>query len=126
VSSWDIEPNGVRSVEVKTGDAARGLEGQARSYAGHMQSAAVAAGTLSQGGNAPHGGLVGLALGQFAEATQGRLRYLAERTTRSLQGTVDATKAYLTGDLQMAADAQHTAELPPGYDPDASKLRGPR
>jgi hypothetical protein len=126
VSSWDIEPDGVRSVVVKTGGVAQHLEGQARSYASHMQSAAAAAGTLSQGGNAPHGGLVGLSLGQFAEATQGGLRYLAERTTRSLQGTVDATKAYLTGDLQMAADAQHTAELPPGYDPATSRLRGPR
>jgi hypothetical protein len=57
---------------VKTGDVARSLEGQARSYASHMQSAAAAAGTLSQGGNAPHGGLVGLSLGQFAEATQGQ------------------------------------------------------
>ena len=106
---WDIKVDGVRSVVTKTSQVAQHLEGEAKAYGKHLESAATAAGTLSQGGETPATGLVGLALSQFAEATQSSLKYLGQRTGKSLQGAVDATKAYLQADYDMAADVQAKA-----------------
>ncbi|MEE1807675.1 DUF6507 family protein, partial [Streptomyces sp. BE133] len=55
------------------------------------------------------GGLVALALSQFAEHTTSDLKFIAARAGKSLQGAVDATTAYLNGDLEMAAEAQRKA-----------------
>lgn len=106
---WDIKVDGVRSVVTKTSEVAEHLEGEAKSYGKHLEGAAKAAGTLSQGGKAPATGLVGLALSQFAEATQNSLKYMGQRTGKSLQGAVDAAKAYLHADYDMAANAQAKA-----------------
>lgn len=114
---WDIRTDGVSSVVSRTSDVARHLKGEAKSYAGHLENAAKYAGTLSQGGQQGSGaaiGLVGLALSQFGEATQKSLDFLAERTGKALQGTVDATKHYVHGDLDMAAEAQANAVKDPG------------
>jgi hypothetical protein len=79
------------------------------------------AGTLSQGGETGSGagtGLVAVALSQFAEATSKSLSYVADQTGKSPQGAVNATKAYLHGDLDMAAEAQANAgkdASPPAY-----------
>jgi hypothetical protein len=127
VAGWDIDPDGVRSVLVRTAKIAEGLDAEVKSYGGHIESAATAAGTLSDGSQASSGssgagtgksggasvGLVGVALSQFAQARESELQYLAERTGKSLQGAVDATKAYLTGDLQMAQNAQSNALADP-------------
>ncbi|WP_425347914.1 DUF6507 family protein [Streptomyces roseochromogenus] len=40
------------------------------------------------------------------------LEFVAARAGKSLQGVVDATKAYLDGDEAMAADAQSKACTP--------------
>ncbi|MFI9270246.1 DUF6507 family protein [Kitasatospora sp. NPDC052896] len=124
MGQWDIDPAGVGSVLSKTGTVADGLAGQAKSYGEHLQSAATSAGGLSQGGQSGSGGgkgggsqgpagLVAVALAQFAQAVDGKLNFLADRTGKSMQGAVDATKAYLTGDLQMAQDAQSAALADP-------------
>ncbi|MEU6174619.1 DUF6507 family protein [Streptantibioticus parmotrematis] len=125
---WDIDPQGVSSVVGKTATIAEGLQGQVSALAKHLESAAKNAGTIAAGGGSgggkdgQAGGLVGVALGQFAEATQATLEFMGSRSGASLNGAVDATKAYLEGDLTMAADAQHKAlgdttpprvELPP-------------
>ncbi|MFJ2502411.1 MULTISPECIES: DUF6507 family protein, partial [unclassified Streptomyces] len=55
------------------------------------------------------GGLVALALSQFAEHTTPDLKFIAARAGKSLTGAVDATTAYLNGDLDMAAEAQRKA-----------------
>lgn len=125
MAGWDIDPGGVQSVLVRTAKIAEGLDAEVKSYGGHIESAATAAGTLSDGGQSSSGsagtgksggasvGLVGVALSQFAQARESELQYLAERTGKSLQGAVDATKAYLTGDLQMAQNAQNSALADP-------------
>ncbi|MEE1804825.1 DUF6507 family protein, partial [Streptomyces sp. BE133] len=91
----------------------------ATSYGDHLTSAASSAGTISaeggdgggggKDGEKAAGGLVALALSQFAEHTTSDLKFIAARAGKSLQGAVDATTAYLNGDLEMAAEAQRKA-----------------
>ncbi|GAA1901223.1 DUF6507 family protein [Streptantibioticus ferralitis] len=111
---WNIDPAGVGSVVGKAGDIAKGLQDQVTSYGTHLQNAAKDAGTISKGGQGDYGGkdgmsLVALALSNFAEATKGQLTFIAERSGKSLNGAVDATKDYCNGDLEMAAQAQSDA-----------------
>ncbi|WP_269859401.1 DUF6507 family protein [Streptomyces sp. RPT161] len=122
---WDIDPAGVNSIVTKTAQAAKGMEGDAKSYAKHLEGAAHAAGTLT-GEGIDGVGLVGVALGQFAQSTEASLKYLFQRSGASLQGAVDATKDYLNGDLDMAAEAQKNAvqkypSLPPYVPPQQDK-----
>jgi hypothetical protein len=122
---WDIDPAGVNSVVSRTAQVASGLDGEVKAYGGHLSSAAKNAGTLSQGsqGSGQGGGgdgqygLVALALSQFSQATEGQLKYLADRIGKSLHGAVDATEEYLKGDLQMAADTQKKAASDSGAPP---------
>lgn len=107
--AWDIDTGGVRGVLSRTGEAAGKLEGQATSYSGHMESAASSAGTIGAGAEAPQVGLVGAALAEFAKATQDTLMFVGARAGKSLTGAVDATTAYVNGNLDMAADAQREA-----------------
>ncbi|MFJ9682828.1 DUF6507 family protein, partial [Streptomyces sp. NPDC101194] len=104
-----------------TGEVASKLQTYATSYGDHMSSAASSAGTISaeggggggggggKDGEQAVGGLVALALSQFAEHTTPDLKFVAARAGKSLQGAVDATTAYLNGDLDMAAEAQRKA-----------------
>ncbi|MFG3243158.1 DUF6507 family protein [Streptomyces sp. NPDC048157] len=103
-----------------TGEVASKIQTYATSYGDHMTSAASSAGTITaegggggggeggKGGEAV-GGLVALALSQFAEHTTPDLKFIAARAGKSLTGAVDATTAYLNGDLDMAAEAQRKA-----------------
>ncbi|MFD6016205.1 DUF6507 family protein [Streptomyces sp. NPDC060286] len=104
-----------------TGEVASKLQTYATSYGDHLSSAASSAGTISaegggdggggggKDGEKAVGGLVALALSQFAEHTTPDLKFVAARAGKSLQGAVDATTAYLNGDLDMAAEAQRKA-----------------
>ncbi|KOU72007.1 hypothetical protein ADK57_10485, partial [Streptomyces sp. MMG1533] len=95
----------------------------------HLTSAATSAGTISaegggggEGGEKAAGGLVALALSQYAERASKDLQYVAARAGKSLQGAVDATTAYLNGDQEMAAEAQRNALSEPKLDmPGAGK-----
>lgn len=123
---WDIDPVGVNSVVTKTGTIAEGLVNGIQAYAKHLQSAASSAGTLSWGSHASQaqhhagnghggkdqqpGGLVANALAQFAQATKPTLEFIAERSSKSLNAAGEATKAYLTGDERMAAQAKKDME----------------
>lgn len=118
MTGWDLEPQGIRGVLKTAGESAERIEKQAKSYGAHLQSAATSAGTVSAeggggsggtGGEHAAGGLVALALSQFAEHTTPDLKFIAARAGKSLSGAVDATTAYLHGDLEMAAEAQHKA-----------------
>nr|WP_256640505.1 DUF6507 family protein [Streptomyces murinus] len=57
------------------------------------------------------------ALAEFADKTFNDLRYLPARAAASIGGAAKATEEYVTGDLKMAANAQHDAipdpKLPP-------------
>ena len=119
MTGWDLKPQGISTVLKATGEVASKLQTHATSYGNHLSSAASSAGTISaegggssgggKGGEGAVGGLVALALSQFAEHTTPDLKFVAARAGKSLQGAVDATTAYLNGDLDMAAEAQRKA-----------------
>ncbi|MGI5139849.1 MULTISPECIES: DUF6507 family protein [unclassified Streptomyces] len=120
VSGWDLKPQGIQGVLKTTGETASHLEGYAKAYGEHLTSAASSAGTVSAegggGGEKAQGGLVALALSQYAEHATKDLQYIALRAGKSLQGAVDATTAYLQGDEAMAAEAQRKALAEPRVD----------
>ncbi|MFD7526910.1 DUF6507 family protein [Streptomyces sp. NPDC059849] len=121
MTGWDLKPQGIQGVLKTTGEVASKIQTYATSYGDHMTSAASSAGTITaEGGGGDGGGgggksgeavggLVALALSQFAEHTTGDLKFIAARAGKSLTGAVDATTAYLNGDLDMAAEAQRKA-----------------
>jgi hypothetical protein len=102
MSRWDIDPAGVRSVVTRTAAVAEAFEQQAGSYAAHLQGAAGACGSQ----------LVGQGLADFAGHNQHAFAEVVGRTTRVLGGAVEATTAYLAGDLEMAERAQRNATRP--------------
>jgi hypothetical protein len=119
MTGWDLDPQGVRGVLNSTGHAAEGLEKQAETFGKNLQSAAKSAGTISaegggSGGEGAQGGLVALALSQFAERAVLDLKAVAQRAGRSMNGAVKATTEYLEGDLEMAAEAQCRASAASG------------
>ncbi|MFB7598789.1 DUF6507 family protein [Streptomyces sp. NPDC056160] len=108
-----------------TGESASHLESYAKAFGEHLTSAASSAGTISAdagsgggsgGGGKAQGGLVALALSQYAEHASKDLQFVGARAGKSLQGVVDATTAYLKGDEEMAARAQHAALGAPRLD----------
>ncbi|MFF1913794.1 DUF6507 family protein [Streptomyces sp. NPDC058239] len=118
MAGWDLKPQGISGVLKTTGEAAGKIQTYATSYGDHLTSAASSAGTITaeggdggggKDGEKAAGGLVALALSQFAEHTTSDLKFIAARAGKSLQGAVDATTAYLNGDLDMAAEAQRKA-----------------
>lgn len=113
MSKWDINVGGVSSVLKTTGETAGKLKDELDSYQGNMKGAAGHAGTLAPGGEAPKdggGGLIGAALAEFAQHTQDDLKFIAARTSKSLNGAKDATVAYANGDQEMAERLMHEAE----------------
>lgn len=130
MSGWDLQPQGIEGVLKATGEIAGHFEGQVKAYSEHLRSAATGAGTISaEGGEGSGGGgggqdgggqdggagggLVALALSQFAEHTAPDLMFMAARAGRSLTGAVQATRAYMNGDIEMAAEAQRNARTAP-------------
>ncbi|WP_415950368.1 DUF6507 family protein [Streptomyces sp. KLOTTS4A1] len=120
MSGWDIRPQGVQGVLKITGETAGGIEKQATAFGEHLQSAATSAGTVAAEGaeGTENGGLVALALSQFAEHAVTDIKFVAARAGKSLTGAVEATTAYLDGDLAMAAEAQRKALGAPDLDPE--------
>ncbi|MER5545589.1 DUF6507 family protein [Streptomyces sp. NPDC002589] len=139
MTGWDLHPQGINHVLTTTEKTASHLETYANDFGTHLQSAASSAGTISaddgsgghdghggHGGQGGHGGkggqgkdggkssggLVALALSQYAERATKDLQFIAARAGKSLQGAVDATKAYMDGDEAMAARAQRDASMP--------------
>jgi hypothetical protein len=104
---WDIDPAGVRGVVTRTTGEARAFEGQATTYADKMQSAVTASGSQ----------IVGQALVDFATYRQTAFSDLTSTTSRVLTGAVEATLAYMHGDLQMAETAQKNAVTDPNSVP---------
>ena len=126
MTGWDLKPQGIAGVLKTTGETASHIEGYAKAYGEHLTSAASSAGTISADGGdggggggkgeKAQGGLVALALSQYAEHAATDLKFIAARAGKSLQGAVDATTAYLRGDEAMAARAQHNALADPRVD----------
>jgi hypothetical protein len=123
VSGWDLRPQGIQGVLKTTGGTASHLEGHAKAFGKHLTSAASSSGTVAADGGGgggdgkkAQGGLVALALSQYAEHATKDLQFIAARAGKSLQGAVDATTAYLHGDEHMAAEAQRKALADPRID----------
>ncbi|MEV3873269.1 DUF6507 family protein [Streptomyces sp. LE64] len=120
MTGWDISPLGVKGVLEKTGTAAEGLGKVGTTLQTAVPAAAKAAGGLSAGGGSggegEGQGLVAVALSQFMTAHTERLQKIGARASASLNGAVTATNAYLTGDLEQAANAQREALKEPEVD----------
>jgi hypothetical protein len=95
----------VRSVVTRTAARARHLETHARSFETALQSAVSASGSQ----------IVGQALVDFAGHNAEAFRFIVDRTSRVLTGAVEATRAYLDGDLTMAQHAQRDATSTPQH-----------
>ncbi|WNM29212.1 DUF6507 family protein [Streptomyces sp. Li-HN-5-11] len=118
MTGWDIDVAGVRGVLSRSGTAAKSLSETGSAMQGNLQEAASAAGTLTSdyGPYTSTVGVVGAALGEFLQHWGRDLVYIAERTSRSLNGAAEATGHYLQGDLQLASNAQKQAAKEPKVD----------
>ncbi len=103
MSSWDISPDGVRTVLGRTETVAAEFETQM----GDLDAAL--AGAAAQASSS----IVAEALAGYAESAQVDLGFVFTRTGACLAGAANATNAYVEGDLQMAADAQAAAASAP-------------
>lgn len=99
MGTWDIDPPGVKGVVDRTITAAEGFETHLTTYGNNLSSAA------KNGGS----GIVATALQDFANHHEAGIKAMVNQTTKSLTGAVNATKAYVDGDLEMAANAQRNA-----------------
>ncbi|MER5564327.1 MULTISPECIES: DUF6507 family protein [unclassified Streptomyces] len=129
MSGWDVSQSGVESVTSLVGVAMDDVAKSVKSYETNMTSAAGSAGTISGAycGATPIGP-IGAALGLFVEKTAGDVLFLGARAAKSVNGARQATAYYVVGDLEMAANSEHTAlsapkiELPkPGNPQDGKK-----
>ncbi|GAA2485838.1 DUF6507 family protein [Streptomyces gobitricini] len=118
MTGWDIEPSGVQSVISQVREAAEGMNAGIKLYGASVQGAMASVGTLAIGGDsggrgAGAAGLVAVALGEFVEGTERDAVSLSLRASRSANGAIEATNAYLAGSLEQAWNAQRQATLPP-------------
>ena len=114
MTGWDISPSGVESILSLVGLAADDLSKDVKGYGESVQEAAQSAGTISGPycGAAP-AGPVGAAVANFVSDTEGRIKFMAARIQKTMDGTVKATSEYIEGDLAMAARAQREAAKAP-------------
>lgn len=113
MAAWDIDPGGVAGVIAATQGIAREFETQAATLSAAIDGAGGECGS----------GLVAGALSELAAAQSVQVEGVYARTGACLTGAVNATNAYIDGDLQMAANAQAAATAAPV--PDMPGL-GPR
>ncbi|MFD3550498.1 DUF6507 family protein [Streptomyces goshikiensis] len=118
---WDIKPSGVRGVLIKTSTAAEGFEKAGNVLKTALPDAATHAGTVSMGGGGGGGegggtGPIGGALAELMTSHDQRLAFIGARTGASIKGAMDATTAYVNGNLEQAATAQQEALKEPKID----------
>jgi hypothetical protein len=104
VTTWNIDPHGVQGVCTRTVEVLKGFEGDSKSYGTHLTGAAGGCGKGELSAV-----MVLAALAGFNEQNKEALADVVERGMSSVNGAVNATKAYLHGDHKMAAQAQHNA-----------------
>ncbi|MFF0287508.1 DUF6507 family protein [Streptomyces sp. NPDC005262] len=127
MTAWDIKPQGVQGQLKVTGMHAGDLEKALTALVSDMAEAAQAAGTAVPGsqaqtplqgpvapGDAPLSqkatGPVAAALGEYLRKRQKDLKATAERIEAAMLGAVEATNAYVEGDLEAAKHAQDAAK----------------
>jgi hypothetical protein len=111
---WDIEPGGVNHVLSRVNDVLGALDQHVGGYGEDMGGAAKWSGSLVSGeagggGQSPVAGLVASALVEFAEGTAEEVQFIGARAGQSVSGAMLATAAYEAGDLEIAAEIQHSA-----------------
>ncbi|MEU6280434.1 DUF6507 family protein [Streptomyces sp. NPDC047028] len=113
MTGWDIEPAGVYGVLSRTATAAKGLSDAHSAMQDNLKEAADSAGTLTNqyGPYTSTAGVVGSALAQFLEHWSPQLLSVAKRASMSLHGADEATRDYMRGSLEQAANAQHQAVI---------------
>ncbi|MFD7505348.1 DUF6507 family protein [Streptomyces sp. NPDC059850] len=125
MSGWDITPSGVEFVTSLVGDAIDDIDTGVKSYGKNVESAATAAGTISEPYcGAPRTGPVGAALALFIEKTTREALFIGARAAKSVNGAREATALYVAGHHCMAADAQHKALAAPKIDLPGDDKRG--
>ncbi|MBC9717856.1 hypothetical protein H9Y04_35525 [Streptomyces sp. TRM66268-LWL] len=112
MTGWDITPSGVDSVISLVRDSADKMNKGIAEYGVGLNGAAQDAGTLAESSDAT-GGLVALALAQFAEHYEVDTVSMMLSAAASANGAIDATNAYINGDLEQAWNAQRQAVLGP-------------
>ncbi|MFF4184794.1 DUF6507 family protein [Streptomyces sp. NPDC001691] len=114
MSGWDVSQSGVESVTSLVGVAMDDVAKCVTSYGTNVTSAADSAGTISGAycGATPIGP-IGAALELFVEKTSGDVLFLGARAAKSVNGAREATAYYVVGDLEQAANAEHTALTAP-------------
>lgn len=122
MTGWDISPAGVRSVISTVREAAEAMNEGITLYGRSVQGAMESAGSLAPGDRGPASGsgtptgLVSVALAEFAAGSEQDVAFLPLRAGNSANGAIEATNAYLAGDLELAWNAQRQATLPPDVD----------
>lgn len=106
MARWDIKPEGVKGVVTRTAEAAKPFEAQYKTFADNLNTS----------GQNCQSGIVGQALKDFYEHHKLTMPSIVKRTSNSLHGAVNATSAYLRGDLEMARQAQENAAKAPVLD----------
>jgi hypothetical protein len=104
VTTWNIDPHGVQGVCTRTVEVLKGFEGDSKAYGESLTGAATGCGKGELSAV-----FVMAALSGFNEHNKEALADIVKRGMASVNGAVNATKAYIHGDLKMAADAQHHA-----------------
>lgn len=105
MSNWDIqvsEVNGVMQTvggHVSGGDGEGGLVAKIDTFGGHIGDA----------GSAAASGPIGTALEEFVGEYGDTLKDMVLKSASCIRGCVDATSAYMNGNLEMASDAQSNA-----------------
>ncbi|QUG99935.1 hypothetical protein HUO13_03150 [Saccharopolyspora erythraea] len=100
---WDIQPAGVQGVLQQ-------VEGVADDFEGHLRSINSA---MEGAGTQASSGIIGQALTGFADSQRSSIEFVFTRTGAAMNGAVNATQAYVRGDLEMAANAQSNATAAP-------------
>jgi hypothetical protein len=99
MAKWDIDPAGVQAVLTRTGTHGQDLANGLTRFLSDTESAAQTSASA----------LIASALGNFLQAREAELQGIQSHVQTALDGTAKATVAYVLGDQQMAANAQHTA-----------------
>ncbi|GAB3439235.1 hypothetical protein GCM10027570_03270 [Streptomonospora sediminis] len=105
MSAWDIQAPEVNVVVQNVGahvsgeDGSGGLVAKIESFGTHIGDAGTAAAS----------GPIGTALEEFVGEYGDKLQGMVLKSGSCIRGCVDATSAYLNGNLQMASDAQGNA-----------------
>ncbi|MDN3358846.1 DUF6507 family protein [Actinomadura sp. DC4] len=106
MSGWRIDPPGVKSVVTKVGGHVTDGHGGGDTLEHHFADFGV---HLQNAGTGTASSPINTALKEFVEHYTPTLKGMATKTGSCVKGAVDATKAYIQGDLEMAAEAQRKA-----------------